>query len=689
MQGLSLRRGVDLNCPNIFIHLLIKQLHASLSYLAHQIKVLACSITKNPNFRNGVQAKQQGAEHVCHLAGVENDHRFPAVSADKGNISKESSLASDCGSLQLTQSCTNYVNSAHWAAVLDGIADLKIQLDEEGEVQEDTPLDEPSFAQWGGPQLLYGCTSLLTKEEILATIPERPVVDRLISGYFNSFEMSPAVLHSVEFLKEYERFWQSPSETPVIWLGLLFTIMCLATQFQKFRLDPGIQTPESLSREHDIQCKIEAFRQKIVQCLILGEYAKGGPYVLETLMLYIAVEVFLRSDAEIGVWILLGTIVQLAMHMGYHRDPRHFPSMSPFAAEMRKRIWTTVVELDIGISTQMGLPRLIKHWQADTVGPLNLHDKDFDRDTVAMPASRPETEPTPMLFRLVKARMMTTIGFVWDLVADTRRCSYAEIMKMDSMLQAAHSAIPQCLQWLSMADCIMDSPQVIMQKVFLEIMFHLARIVLHQRYLHSWQADTQNDYSQRACLDAALKLLDYQHVLQEETQPFCRLYQERWRVSSLVNHDFLLATSILCSYLQRAGVQSKGGAGAVTEETIWTTLQKTYDIWAHSSSSSKEAQKAARAVRVVLGHRNCINSDSVNDETNPLLLHIPPASFHNDPICPDPEGSRVRFNVQFPVFDATVLTNWSMANDDIEGFPITTPASSVDWQMINTAINDV
>ncbi|KAF7175026.1 hypothetical protein CNMCM7691_005494 [Aspergillus felis] len=594
------------------------------------------------------------------------------------DLSKGNSPASDCGSLQLTQSSTNYVNSAHWAAVLDGIADLKIQLDEEEEVQNDTPLDEPPFAQRGGPRLLYGCTALLTKEEILATIPERPVVDRLISGYF-----------TLSICHQYERFWQSPSETPVIWLGLLFTIMCLATQFQKFRLDPGIQTPASLSREHDLQCKIEAFRQKIVQCLILGEYAKGPPYVLETLMLYIAVEVVLRSDAEIGIWILLGTIVQLAMHMGYHRDPQHFPSMSPFTAEMRKRVWATVVDLDIGISTQMGLPRLIKNWQTDTGEPSNFHDKDFDRDTVAMPSSRPETELTPMLFRLVKARMMATIGFVWDLVTDTRRCPYAEIMKMDSMLQEVHSAIPQCLQWRSMADCIMDSPQVIMQKVFLEIMFHRARIVLHQRYLHSWQADTQNDYSQQACLDAALKLLDYQHVLQEETQPFCRLYQERWRVSSLVNHDFLLATSILCSYLQRAGAQSKGGIGAVTEETIWKSLQKTYNIWVHSSSSSKEAQKAARALRVILGNRNCISSNSASDDTNPLLCQSPPASFHDDPICRDPEGSRARFNVQFPVFDATALANWSMVNDDIKGFPFTTPASSVDWQMIDTAINGI
>lgn len=173
-----------------------------------------------------------------------------------------------------------------------------------------------------------------------------------------------------------------------------------------------------------------------------------------------------------------------------------------------------------------------------------------------MPPSRPETDLTPMLYRLVKARMMTAIGLIWDFTADTRSYTYTEVMKLDKRLQDTHMSIPECLKWRFMAHCIMDSPQIIMQKVF---MFHRARIVLHRRYLHYSPMETQYGHCQQACLDAALKLLEYQHVLQEETQPFCQLYQERWRVSSLVNHDFLLATSILCFYLQQTHGEKKTG----------------------------------------------------------------------------------------------------------------------------------
>ena len=93
--------------------------------------------------------------------------------------------------MYLEGSSARYVSSAHWAAVLDGIAELKDHFDNEEAAHPDrTPSDLPSVESTG-PQLLYGGVKAATKEEILASIPARPVVDRLVSRYFNSFEMSP------------------------------------------------------------------------------------------------------------------------------------------------------------------------------------------------------------------------------------------------------------------------------------------------------------------------------------------------------------------------------------------------------------------------------------------------------------------------------------------------------------------
>jgi hypothetical protein len=206
--------------------------------------------------------------------------------------------------------------------------------------------------------------------------------------------------------------------------------------------------------------------------------------------------------------------------------------MSPLAGEMRRRIWITIVELDLGISAQMGLPRLIKQWQADTENPRNLLDSDFDSRTVELPQARPETEITPVLYRLSKARMMSALGLISDLMADTRPYTYAEVIKIDARLKEAHASIAECLKWRSMTHFIADSPHIIIQKVFLGLIFNKAKIVLHRKYLAHSRAQSQHSYSRDECLDAALKILEYQQILEEETQPFCQLYQERWRVSS-------------------------------------------------------------------------------------------------------------------------------------------------------------
>ncbi|KAI1078118.1 fungal-specific transcription factor domain-containing protein [Whalleya microplaca] len=599
-----------------------------------------------------------------------------AAATPNEDLNDNASTASECGSIQLTKTGASYVSSAHWAAVLDGIAEIKDHFEKEEEAQAASPglFDNP-HPDWTGPQLLYGCTKL-SKEEILESIPTRPIVDRLVSRYFNSFEMSPAVLHSVQFLKEYEEFWENPSATPVIWLGLLFAIMCLAAQFQKFRLDPGVQTPEILSMEQDLEYMMGAFREKIVQCLVLGNYTKGGPCVLETLMLYIAVEVFISKDAEIGIWILMGTLVQLAMHMGYHRDPKHFKDMSLFESEMRKRAWTTIVEMDLGISAQMGLPRLIKQSHTDTKGPSNLQDADFDKATTEMPPSRSEADLTPILYRIVKARVTNALGSIWDFAADIRPHSYTEITKMDAMLQDAHEGAPSCLKWRSMTHCIADSPQVIMQKLFLEIIFYRARIVLHRKSLHCSPTKAQYDHSKQTCLNAALKLLEYQHIVQEEIQPFGRLYQDRWRVSSMINHDFLLATSILCSYLQQARDKAHEDTETSMTKTIRESLKRSHRIWRHSSNSSKEAQKAAEALNVILGSYSIAEVDSNTENNTPLEgLSLPTYSNY---LQENPAG----FDVQLPVFDATMPSNWALpTNESTDSLPAAMTATNSAWRM--------
>lgn len=82
----------------------------------------------------------------------------------------------------------NYVSSVHWAAVLDSISELKDQYDKEEAARVLAKSEPPRHAS--GPRLLYEPVHA-TKADILATIPARPVVDRMIARYFNAQGVAP------------------------------------------------------------------------------------------------------------------------------------------------------------------------------------------------------------------------------------------------------------------------------------------------------------------------------------------------------------------------------------------------------------------------------------------------------------------------------------------------------------------
>jgi hypothetical protein len=367
-------------------------------------------------------------------------------------------------------------------------------------------------------------------------------------------------------------------------------MMCLAVQASDVN-----DTQTGQEDEHQ-QLQIELYREKVVQCLLMGEYTNSGPYALETMSHYVYVEFLLRPDADKDIWFLLALEVNLAMRMGYHRDPSHFPGISPLQGEMRRRLWATVMMGDVLISSQMGMPRMLSNSQSDTAEPQNLNDDDLDQETTELPLSRPETEHTTSLGVIARRRMTIALGVISDLAATVKSCTYAEVMRVDNILQEAAARIPPPLKMKPTAASLTDSSQIIMARLFLGHMMYKGQIMLHRRFLYAESLSKDEDtyaYSRRACLDASLGMLGIQQILDEETCPGGQVHVMRWRVTSIMNHQFLTATMILCSLIHRKQTLNR-------EDEIMAALRKARTIWIRRSSCSQEAKKAAETVSVVL-----------------------------------------------------------------------------------------
>lgn len=98
---------------------------------------------------------------------------FPEIRRPKKSEDEAASPA-DPGTLKLRESGTSYVQSVHWEAILTKIRGLK------GDLVTDSKAPP-------GSHLFYGPNRHATRDEILAAVPPRPVVDRLMALHFDSY----------------------------------------------------------------------------------------------------------------------------------------------------------------------------------------------------------------------------------------------------------------------------------------------------------------------------------------------------------------------------------------------------------------------------------------------------------------------------------------------------------------------
>ncbi|KAH7357664.1 fungal-specific transcription factor domain-containing protein [Pyrenochaeta sp. MPI-SDFR-AT-0127] len=528
----------------------------------------------------------------------------------------------------LSDDTTSYTNSGHWTSILDGISELREHLDHiptSARAEQDSQTDVP------GPDLLFGRQIHVTKQEILAALPPRLEVDQLIETYFASMDTAPTLLHRPTFLREYNDFWHQPFETSTMWLGLLYAILALGARFQA-TLEGSGPASQSDSVPSLESARMELYREKVVQCLVLANYTKCPPYTVEAFLLYFGTEYLRSADTQFSMWVLVSMITRVAFRMGYHREPSRFPNISPFRAEMRRRIWMVIMSLDLVSSSSVGLPRMIYPFMYDCQEPRNLTDEDIHEDMVELPPARPETELTQLLYSIVLTRVRNAQAKVMDFMNATVQPPYREIMDLDQVLRHVYDKIPHSTKAMPAEHFNTVISPTSMRRLYLGLSFLKAEIMLHRPYLVSGRTDSTYEYSRRVCLNAALEMLDFQQKLDAEVRPGGKLWSPGWQIftvswymSSIAAQDFLLATSVLILDLDedivcplpatpefaRSGIRLD--RAPPTRQEIVNTLRNAHRIWFAASARSHEARKVAAAVRLVL-HKVDMTEEQLTDK---------------------------------------------------------------------------
>ncbi|CRG83923.1 putative transcriptional regulatory protein C139,03 [Talaromyces islandicus] len=405
-----------------------------------------------------------------------------------------------------------YVGATHWAAMLDDIEEVKGYFSEHGD--ETTPGDE-SVRPDISLLLNSNNATTTTSEDLLAALPERNIVNRLVSRYFSSNSPALHIIHKTTFQKNYRKFWDDPRGSPISFLALIYSIMCLGT-FAALGADE-----ENANAGSTPTGMIQVYRGFCAQCLGLSNYARHpGPYTLETFLLYIECEFLLSKGDQMNCYLIVGVAVRLALRIGLHRDSDMVEgNIIPYQAEMRRRVWHLLVQMDLLVSFHNGLPSMVQAVKSDTRVPLNLHDQDFDECSTELPPSRPETEITVMSYPLAKGRLAHVFGKIVEQANLLTLPDYAEVTALDGELQQAFSAIPPFLRVVPMDLCITDSAELIIRRLSLAVLFQKSRCILHRKYLMKEKENAEFSYSKEVAIDASRELLRMQSEVHEAAQP--------------------------------------------------------------------------------------------------------------------------------------------------------------------------
>ncbi|KAI1484859.1 hypothetical protein F5X96DRAFT_662546 [Biscogniauxia mediterranea] len=486
-------------------------------------------------------------------------------------------------------------------AILEDLEDLKNYFDVPEEEDDDNDDYPDTLHENAGPAelLMFTTGTPSNKREMLALLPEKSVMDRLMNRYFNSNSPSQHVIHQPTFTKQYNAFLKNPQGTDLHWIATLFMVMALGILFSTF------QSPHELELDSDVPA-IDRFNQYRGICgwaLIRGKYYQPGPFTLQAFLLYSEGEFLSNRMSQMNSYLLSATLIRVMLKMGLHRDPSKLPGITPYEGEMRRRMWNLAIQIDLLVAFHLGLPCMIHGIESDTELPRNLIDSDFDEDTKELPPPRPSSDYTPLTYPIYKAKLARVFGLVARQAHALTLPSYAEVMAVDAKVNAIYDSIPYFMKVKPLEESVTDPPMQVVQRFGLGSLYQKSRCVLHRRYLVEVEPRPEHDYSRRACIDAAVELLGYQRTMIEAGAPGGVLSEKAWFASSLAINDFLLADMILALAIQNekyTQLSNDSGGTLPSKAELLHILKQSYSIWLTVAKKVPECTKSTEVVRKML-----------------------------------------------------------------------------------------
>ncbi|RYC55804.1 hypothetical protein CHU98_g10404 [Xylaria longipes] len=384
-----------------------------------------------------------------------------------------------------------------------------------------------------------------------ALLPSKEETDSLVAVYLDQFEQLHRIVHIPVFRKEYESFWDPkhtrPASFTVLVLSIISVSCCLGMQTSSKYI--GVKSSAHAMAEKWVKaCDRWASQQSHKHRALVH-------YQIECL-LYLAKKVNILKKKRF--WITSGGLVCKAISIGLHQDPDTISSdISPYNKEMRRRLWSTIVEFDLQASFDLGVPTLLSQVHLDAQPPRNIDDDSFDQDSTELPISKPRSEYTfssyahfsrqsiPARLELYKILTGPPVDLDWE-----------QVLQYTDMVTREIDALPAWDLESDQNSGVSHKPSLAFTLLHIQLRQFL--VPLHQPFLKLRKSHSRYQMSEFIYYTAARDL-----VLMHD-----RLFQKGIRTLYFLREDSISAAMNLCNI---ALLQPKGSTSLIninSKETL-------------------------------------------------------------------------------------------------------------------------
>ncbi|KAL3463014.1 hypothetical protein BJX64DRAFT_132050 [Aspergillus heterothallicus] len=362
---------------------------------------------------------------------------------------------------------------------------------------------------------------------LIALLPSQQVVDELVVSFLTHVESTHRILHVPSFLREIDEFWAlkaSPEHvSPAFAVQLLLVLACAW----------NLSDLATLERRNgsSLRCYTAVEWVLFAEKWIDNAPIKRSDITILRLHILLIIAQNRHGMKRSKAWLSTATLVKKAMLAGYHRDPSLYAKISPFNKEMRRRIWTTIVELDLQVAIERGMPPCVQESDYDTAPPLNINDSDLQENIQELPIERPLEEFTDCSFQAVLTPSLPLRLRACRLMHSPRiRCRYDEILRLDWELNRHLSKIPN---WkVSELGSMQTADKVVLTQAMLENKLGLSLLSIHTPFAIEASRDPLFSPSARTRLELATMMLSTQRRLHERSRSLSLCNLGDWTVQA-------------------------------------------------------------------------------------------------------------------------------------------------------------